>query len=262
MSFPPGTEMFQFPGFASPTYVFSERYPKGVGCPIRISTDQSLLAAPHGFSQRATSFIASWCQGIHRMPFSYSITNVSHPSSNLPSTPSHQTSVVRPQTNTGLENVRPNAAVSPTQHNSHNAPDHYHRIKRDDPCRACTRHDPFRSDKSPNAATDQSCHRPNQRLRTSQTATELLQRTQGRTRTRFTTQKNKHAGHSPSGNTAMPTHPTLSGAGPTSRRSRIQPIRHTYTRQPTERRPRRDNLIQGRRPEARRLAWRLSDSNR
>ena len=44
-----------------------------VGCPIRISTDQSLLAAPHGFSQRATSFIASWCQGIHRMPFSRSM---------------------------------------------------------------------------------------------------------------------------------------------------------------------------------------------
>ena len=43
-----------------------------VGCPIRISTDQRLLAAPHGFSQRATSFIASWCQGIHRMPFSRS----------------------------------------------------------------------------------------------------------------------------------------------------------------------------------------------
>ncbi len=44
-----------------------------VGCPIRISTDQRLLAAPHGFSQRATSFIASWCQGIHRMPLSRSI---------------------------------------------------------------------------------------------------------------------------------------------------------------------------------------------
>ena len=72
MSFPPGTEMFQFPGFASFTYVFSERYPIGVGCPIRISTDQRLLAAPRGFSQRATSFIASWCQGIHRMPLSYS----------------------------------------------------------------------------------------------------------------------------------------------------------------------------------------------
>src|SRR5437899_3290293 len=72
MSFPPGTEMFQFPGFASPAYVFSWRYPIGVGCPIRISTDQRLLAAPRGFSQRATSFIASWCQGIHRMPFSCS----------------------------------------------------------------------------------------------------------------------------------------------------------------------------------------------
>ena len=72
MSFPPGTEIFQFPGFASPHYVFMWRYPKGVGCPIRISTDQRLLAAPRGFSQRATSFIASWCQGIHRMPFSRS----------------------------------------------------------------------------------------------------------------------------------------------------------------------------------------------
>ena len=73
MSVPPGTEMFQFPGFASCAYVFSARYPIGVGCPIRISTDQCLLAAPHGFSQRATSFIASWCQGIHRMPLSRSI---------------------------------------------------------------------------------------------------------------------------------------------------------------------------------------------
>ena len=42
--------------------------PCGVGCPIRRSLDQSLLAAPQGFSQRATSFIASWRQGIHQMP--------------------------------------------------------------------------------------------------------------------------------------------------------------------------------------------------
>jgi hypothetical protein len=72
MSVPPGTEMFQFPGFASTAYGFSRRYPQRVGCPIRTSTDQRLLAAPRGFSQRATSFIASWCQGIHRMPFSCS----------------------------------------------------------------------------------------------------------------------------------------------------------------------------------------------
>lgn len=37
------------------------------GCPIRIFTDQSLFAAPHDFSQRTTSFIASQCQGIHQM---------------------------------------------------------------------------------------------------------------------------------------------------------------------------------------------------
>jgi P2-related tail formation protein len=40
---------------------------EAVGCPIRISTDQSLFAAPHGFSQRTTSFIACVRQGIHQM---------------------------------------------------------------------------------------------------------------------------------------------------------------------------------------------------
>ncbi len=40
----------------------------GPGFPIRKSTDQSLLTAPRSFSQCATSFIASQCQGIHQMP--------------------------------------------------------------------------------------------------------------------------------------------------------------------------------------------------
>jgi hypothetical protein len=39
-----------------------------VGFPIRKSSDQSLLATPRSLSQRATSFIASQCQGIHQMP--------------------------------------------------------------------------------------------------------------------------------------------------------------------------------------------------
>jgi hypothetical protein len=39
-----------------------------VGFPIRISSDQSLLATPRSFSQHATSFIASMRQGIHQMP--------------------------------------------------------------------------------------------------------------------------------------------------------------------------------------------------
>ena len=41
----------------------------GRGCPIRRSRDQRSLASPPGFSQRATSFVASQCQGIHQMPF-------------------------------------------------------------------------------------------------------------------------------------------------------------------------------------------------
>ena len=73
MSFPPGTEMFQFPGFASPALcIQAGDTPKGVGFPIRTSADQRSLASPRGFSQRATSFIASWRQGIHRTPLSRS----------------------------------------------------------------------------------------------------------------------------------------------------------------------------------------------
>ena len=52
-----------------------------VGCPIRISADQSFFAAPHGFSQRSTSFIASQRQGIHRMPLRHLIALIinAHP---------------------------------------------------------------------------------------------------------------------------------------------------------------------------------------
>ena len=38
------------------------------GFPIRTFLDQSLLPTPQDLSQGATSFIASWCQGIHQMP--------------------------------------------------------------------------------------------------------------------------------------------------------------------------------------------------
>src|SRR4051794_14055420 len=50
-----------------------------VGFPIRISADQRSLASPRSFSQRATSFIASWRQGIHRTPLSHSPSNPSRP---------------------------------------------------------------------------------------------------------------------------------------------------------------------------------------
>ena len=46
---------------------------KAVGFPIRIFADQRLLSSPRNFSQSATSFIASDCQGIHQMPLTFLI---------------------------------------------------------------------------------------------------------------------------------------------------------------------------------------------
>ena len=65
MSFPPATEMFQFAGFASTMLADTAR---AVGCPIRRSSDHRVLPPPRSFSQGATSFVASRCQGIHQMP--------------------------------------------------------------------------------------------------------------------------------------------------------------------------------------------------
>jgi hypothetical protein len=40
--------------------------------------DQSLFAAPHGLSQRITSFIACACQGIHQLPFFHLIVLIAN----------------------------------------------------------------------------------------------------------------------------------------------------------------------------------------
>ena len=49
-----------------------------MGFPIRKSADQSLFAAPHGLSQRTTSFIACACQGIHRTPLFHLIALITN----------------------------------------------------------------------------------------------------------------------------------------------------------------------------------------
>lgn len=97
--------MFQFPGFAQNPYLIQGLVPhydnwkpktacqhtasefqlSEVGFPIQKSTDQSLFAAPHGLSQRTTSFIASQCQGIHRTPLRHLIALMidAHPSAEV-----------------------------------------------------------------------------------------------------------------------------------------------------------------------------------
>ena len=49
-----------------------------MGFPIRISTDQRLFAPSRSFSQRTTSFFASYRQGIHQMPLSHLIALISN----------------------------------------------------------------------------------------------------------------------------------------------------------------------------------------
>src|SRR5690606_2951899 len=66
ISLPPGTEMFQFPGLASPYRDDGSQHPPG--CPIRKSRDHRMRAPPPGLSQLATSFIACPRLGIPRAP--------------------------------------------------------------------------------------------------------------------------------------------------------------------------------------------------
>jgi hypothetical protein len=71
ISIPSGTEMFQFPEFAS-TRLWIQRGMTGHD-PSRVSPFgdpriKAWLAAPRGLSQLPTSFIASWRQGIRHLP--------------------------------------------------------------------------------------------------------------------------------------------------------------------------------------------------
>ena len=65
MSFPPATEMFQFAGFASPTYEFSRRSPMREGLPHSEIQGSSLLSS---FSWLIAAWYVLhrlWSQGIH-----------------------------------------------------------------------------------------------------------------------------------------------------------------------------------------------------
>jgi hypothetical protein len=70
-SLPVGTEMFHFPTL--PPYALCVQAPVTGHDPSRVSPFRHprinvRLPTPRGFSQAPTSFIGSWCQGIHRVP--------------------------------------------------------------------------------------------------------------------------------------------------------------------------------------------------
>ena len=70
-SLPVGTEMFHFPTFPPHTLYIQVRVTRHDSCgvsPFGHPRINARLAAPRGLSQPPTSFIGSWCQGIHRSP--------------------------------------------------------------------------------------------------------------------------------------------------------------------------------------------------
>src|SRR5438067_3364312 len=72
LSFPAGTEMFQFPAFPQPALCVQAGVTPHDGCrvsPFGYPRINAWSAAPRGFSQPPTSFIGSRRQGIHRWLF-------------------------------------------------------------------------------------------------------------------------------------------------------------------------------------------------
>ena len=72
LSLPVGTEMFHFPTFPPRTLCVQVRVTRHDSCwvsPFGNPRISARLTAPRGLSQPPTSFIGSWCLGIHRVLF-------------------------------------------------------------------------------------------------------------------------------------------------------------------------------------------------
>ena len=70
-SLPAGTEMFHFPAFPPTSLCVQLAVTPHDWCrvsPFRHPGITARLTAPPGLSRPPTSFIGSWCQGIHRSP--------------------------------------------------------------------------------------------------------------------------------------------------------------------------------------------------
>ena len=83
-SLPVGTEMFHFPTFPPHALCVQARVTPHDWCgvpPFGNPRINARLTAPRGLSQPPTSFIGSWCQGIHRAPLT------TWPHKNPPTTP-------------------------------------------------------------------------------------------------------------------------------------------------------------------------------
>jgi hypothetical protein len=103
-SLPEGTEMFHFPSFPPHALYIQARVTAltdGRVPPFGHPRITARLTAPRGLSRPTTSFIGSWCQGIHRAPLKTCPQRCSHP-------------LFRSQTPTGCPPARPHHPTSDT----------------------------------------------------------------------------------------------------------------------------------------------------
>jgi hypothetical protein len=126
-SLPTGTEMFHFPAFPPHTLYIQVRVTAHDDCrvsPFGHPRITARLTAPRGLSRPPTSFIGSWCQGIHRAPLKtwpqMLASTVQFSNNNQPPITPPQQRVHWDRT----EECRPTAAPSDTQQRArHQTPD-------------------------------------------------------------------------------------------------------------------------------------------
>lgn len=94
LSLPVGTEMFHFPTFPLHTLYIQVRVTGHVSSRVSPFGNPRItvwLSTSRGLSQIPTSFIGSWCQGIHRVPLKTWPQRCSRPLCNSQNTNQHPT---------------------------------------------------------------------------------------------------------------------------------------------------------------------------
>ena len=118
--------MFHFPTFPPHALCVQARVTPHDWCgvpPFGHPRINARLAAPRGLSQPPTSFIGSWCPGIHRVPLPTWPHNTTHPPHPTPGQPRDQARTGGPQLNT---RVRRKMLASTVQFSTtHQQPPHH-----------------------------------------------------------------------------------------------------------------------------------------
>ena len=81
LSLPAGTEMFHFPALPPAALCIQAGATPHNGCQVSPFGNPRItvwLPTPRGLSQAPTSFIGSWCQGIHRVPLKTWHNKITH----------------------------------------------------------------------------------------------------------------------------------------------------------------------------------------